>query len=124
MLDEEAMGVLLEVTFEHYDVQFAHSGQVSIKCPVHDDRQASATAHLGRGLWHCLACGEGGNAVQLIQQLENMEFQDAVRFAERLLDRSGREISTGSDWVPSRRVPKRKGNKSGGSGYRPSWLDQ
>ena len=123
MIDEDAMGILLELTFDHYDVSYAHSGQVSIKCPVHDDRQASATANMGRGLWHCLACGQGGNAIQLIQTLENLEFKDALEFAKGLLDRSGREIPRGSDWVPRRSVPKRKRNRSSGSGYRPSWLD-
>lgn len=123
MINEDDMGVLLELTFEHYDIRYPHGTQVSIRCPVHDDSQASATANMAKGLWHCLACGAGGTAVHLIAHREGLEISDAYRYAEGLLDRSGRAVSTGSAWIPGGRVSGRKRNRSSGGKYRPSWLD-
>jgi DNA primase len=37
-------------------------------CPVHRSRSPTSrvfAAHLGRQLWHCFACGAGGNALDL-----------------------------------------------------------
>jgi putative DNA primase/helicase len=34
---------------------------VSVRCPFHDDRQASVSLHVDRGVWNCHAgCGSGG----------------------------------------------------------------
>ncbi len=52
----------------------ARSGQrqgreVRFLCPAHDDHRPSARWNRGKGVWRCDACGVGGGAVDLAQQL-------------------------------------------------------
>lgn len=56
-----------------------------MKCPVHDDRVASASVNRGKGLWHCHACGAGGNAVSLVAALESVDYQEANRIVRALV---------------------------------------
>ena len=122
--DDEVKALLLELVFDKYDVQYIPNvTQQSIKCPVHDDRVASASANMADGLWVCYTCGAAGTGVHIVQELEEMSYEDAYEYCEGLLDGCGREVSGESDWIPSRKVPKRKRNKLGGGGYRPSWMD-
>ncbi len=37
-----------------------------VRCPFHDDRQASVSLNMESGLWTCYACGEGGNGYQFL----------------------------------------------------------
>lgn len=43
-------------------------GQLRGPCPVHQSGSRTSrvfVAHLGQGVWHCFACGAGGNALDL-----------------------------------------------------------
>ena len=43
-------------------------GQLRGPCPVHRSRSRTSrafVAHLGKGVWHCFACGAGGNVPDL-----------------------------------------------------------
>lgn len=53
------------------------------QCPFHDDRQPSFS--INDGLYHCFACREGGDHIRLIQELEGLEFPDAVRAAAEIV---------------------------------------
>ena len=124
-LDEDEKAALLEAVFEHYGLDWPRGyGQKSIHCPVHDDRNASATVNTGLGLWSCFACQKGGDAYTLIMERDEIGFTDAASLAESLLDRSGREVRYGSSRKSRSGVPGSKGRKPGGGGYRPSWMDR
>lgn len=43
--------------------------QVMVNCPLHDDRRASMTINLSKGLFWCFACGKGGGVRRLAQML-------------------------------------------------------
>ena len=123
--DNEWWALLLELVFDKYEVAYLPTAtEQSIKCPVHDDRNPSASANLETGVWVCYTCGSSGNAIHIVQELEGLSAEDAYDYCEELLDGSGREVSGGSDWIPSRRVSKRKRNRKSGGGYRPSWMDE
>jgi DNA primase len=50
-------------------------------CPVHRSRtphSRSFAAHLGKGVWHCFACGAGGNALDLWAKLTQQPLHQAV----------------------------------------------
>lgn len=83
MNDEDAEARLLAV-FDHYDLPEPRYGEHPMKCPVHDDRVASASVNRGKGLWHCHACGAGGNAVSLVAARENLEYRDAAAWVDGL----------------------------------------
>lgn len=42
---------------------------VSIRCPFHDDKTASCSVHLSKGIYNCFGCGAKGNAYQLAKAL-------------------------------------------------------
>lgn len=78
----------LVAVFEHYGFPEPRYGEHPMKCPAHDDRVASASVNRGKGLWHCHACGAGGNAISLVAARENLEYQEAKAYMEGLLGRS------------------------------------
>jgi DNA primase len=123
VLQDDDKSTLLELAFEHYGLNYPTSlGEKSIKCPVHDDSNASASVNTMTGLWTCFACQQGGDAYTLIMEREQIGYRDAATFAENLLNNSSREVHRGTDRKPSTGVSRGKRNKSGSSTYRPSWL--
>jgi DNA primase len=58
-------------------------------CPFHDD---TGTPNLvvtpAKGLFHCLACGEAGSAIDLLMKLDGLDFRQAV---EALSDQPARK---------------------------------
>ena len=55
-------------------------------CPVHDEKSRPSRSRPSRGLFHCLGCGEGGDASRFVQEVDHRCFVEAV---ERLADRIG-----------------------------------
>jgi DNA primase catalytic core len=56
------------------------------RCPLHSERTPSFTVSPARGMYKCFGCGAAGNAIKLLQELEQVSFPDAVR---RLAARAG-----------------------------------
>jgi len=46
-------------------------------CPFHEDDTPSLSITPGKNLFHCMGCGEKGNAIQLVQKMENLTFPQA-----------------------------------------------
>ena len=66
-------------------------------CPVHRSRARTSrafAAHLGKGVWHCFACGAGGNALDLWAPVSRQPLHAAVI---DLRNRLGREVP----WLPA-----------------------
>lgn len=49
-------------------------------CPFHDDKTPSFMVSPSKGICHCFACGEGGNAVNFIMKHEQMTYPEALRW--------------------------------------------
>ena len=65
------------------------SGQVMFRCPFHDENTASCRVHPTEKTFHCFGCGEGGDVIHYVRQLENLSFTESV---EWLADRYGVEV--------------------------------
>lgn len=50
-----------------------------IRCPFHDDRTPSLSIDPDEGLWFCHACAFGGDGIELVMRLHNLEFVEAVK---------------------------------------------
>ena len=48
-------------------------------CPFHDDQVPSLSVNHKKNLWHCFACNRSGNVIQLIMEIEDINFKTAVR---------------------------------------------
>lgn len=70
---------------EHYGADLSRvraSGWRPVRCPFHDDRNASAGVNLDKNAFACHACGMKGDAISLIKKREGLDFNDAIRFAQ------------------------------------------
>lgn len=78
----------LIAVFHWYGLPEPRYGEHPLKCPVHDDKVASASVNRAKGLWHCHACGAGGDAISLVQARENLDYREATAYLSGLLGRS------------------------------------
>lgn len=59
-------------------------------CPFHDEDTPSFSVDPRAGLWHCFgACATGGDQISFLQQIDHLDFMDAV---EILATRTGVEL--------------------------------
>ena len=56
------------------------------RCPFHEDNESpNLIVTPGKGLFHCMACGAAGNAIQFVEKFDGVSF----RHAFELLDQGG-----------------------------------
>ncbi|MPZ53205.1 MAG: DNA primase [Acidimicrobiia bacterium] len=72
-------------------------------CPFHEEKTPSMSVDVARGLWHCFGCGKGGDVYGFVQEIQGVDFSDAV---EVLARRAGIEVKSdpGSDRRRGRRA--------------------
>ena len=97
----DANSVSIAEVVKHFGGEVKEGRNVSVRCCMHSDTRKSAVIDTYNNLYYCHTCGKGGNAVNVIMELENVGFKDA-------LARAG-EIVTGGG------SPLRGGNKRRGS---------
>lgn len=77
----------LAAVMSHYGIPFKQSsGWRKAQCPSmhHDDKDPSASINLTSGVWVCHGCGRQGDALDLIMERDNVDFQDAQRKAQSI----------------------------------------
>jgi DNA primase len=75
-------------------------------CPFHKEKTPSFHVNEERGFYHCFGCGEHGDAFKFVQNVEGLEFIEAVR---RLAERAGVQIvETASDAERRRQTEARR----------------
>jgi DNA primase len=108
-MEEEWASNALAAVFSHYNLGSMPHGERSMRCPVHDDAHASASVNGGKGVWHCHACGNSGNAMHIVMNRESLDYKQALQFVENLVGgkpvytaTNRRTKKTGTRWVPPR----------------------
>lgn len=65
------------------------------RCPFHNEKTPSFLVSRDKQIWHCFGCDKGGDHFSFIQEIEGMDFPEALQFlAERAgvtLERRSRE---------------------------------
>ncbi|WP_332459736.1 DNA primase [Nocardiopsis gilva] len=80
---------IADVIGEYLQLRNAGGGSLKGLCPFHDEKSPSFNVTPARGLYHCFGCGEGGDVIRFIQEIEQLSFVDAV---EHLAQQAGIQL--------------------------------
>lgn len=71
-------------------VNIKRSGRISRGlCPFHNEKSPSFTVYPDTQSYYCFGCGNGGDVITFIKNIENLDYIDAVRF---LAERTGLDM--------------------------------
>ena len=80
----------------HFGGEVKEGFNISVRCCMHDDSRKSAVIDTYNNLYYCHTCGKGGNAINIIMELENLGFKDALERANEITAGSGNTLRTGN----------------------------
>ena len=69
---------LVEVIGEYITLRPAGKYHKAL-CPFHHEKTPSFMVDRENGIWHCFGCAKGGDVFSFVQELEGMEFVEALR---------------------------------------------
>ncbi len=84
------MSPIETVVADYVQLRSAGGGELKGLCPFHDEKSPSFHVTPVRGLWHCFGCGEGGDTIGFVRQIEHLSFAEAI---EKLAARAGIELT-------------------------------
>ena len=76
-----------------------------IRCPLHDDRNPSASVNTMTERFRCFSCDFNGDALDLIQLREGFDYTRSVEFAETVFSGSYRPLPAATKGRAGRRRP-------------------
>ena len=103
---DDANSIPIADVVRHFGGEVREGLNISVRCCMHDDSRKSAVIDTYNNLYYCHTCGKGGNAVNVIMELENVGFKDALERANEICAGSGGAIRSGNKRRGSR-VPRR-----------------
>jgi len=86
--------IKLEIKYRN-DIESVISQYVNLKrrgknlvglCPFHNEKTPSFTVYPENGSYYCFGCGQGGDVITFVSQIEKLDYVEAVKL---LADRSG-----------------------------------
>ncbi|MBD8058478.1 DNA primase [Cellulomonas sp. JH27-2] len=69
-----------EIVGAHVTLKPAGVGSLKGLCPFHDERSPSFHVRPQVGRYHCFGCGEGGDVISFVQQVDGLGFTEAVEY--------------------------------------------
>lgn len=60
-------------------------------CPFHNEKTPSFMVNSERQSWHCFGCNKGGDIFTFVEEIEGMDFKEALKY---LADRAGVQLTT------------------------------
>jgi DNA primase len=93
-----------EIIGEQVQLRSAGGGNLKGLCPFHDEKSPSLSVSPARGMYYCFGCGAGGDVIRFVQNIEHLDFVDAV---ERLAARANIALRYDDTGTPSRATQHR-----------------
>jgi DNA primase len=78
----------------HYGGEVREGRSASVRCCIHKDSRRSAVMNTYENLYYCHTCGKGGSSVDIVMELENLEFKDALNRAIEITAGSGQSLQS------------------------------
>jgi DNA primase len=97
---------IADVIGEHVQLRNAGGGNLKGICPFHDEKSPSLSVSPSKGLYHCFGCSAGGDVIRFVQDIESLDFSDAV---ERLAGRVGIQLR----YLEGAGLPRRQAGQRG-----------
>ncbi|HWJ85412.1 MAG TPA: DNA primase, partial [Cellulomonas sp.] len=69
-----------EIVGAHVALKPAGVGSLKGLCPFHDEKSPSFHVRPQVGRYHCFGCGEGGDVISFVQQVDGLGFTEAVEY--------------------------------------------
>lgn len=101
---DEANSIPITAIVSYFGGEVREGREVAVRCVMHNDSRRSASMNTDKNLYFCQTCGKGGNAVNLVCILENLEFKDGLKRAIEIATRSGAEIRSSSKSTGAKRA--------------------
>ena len=79
---------IVEIVSAYTDLRRSGARYMGL-CPFHDERSPSFSVDPQAKLYHCFACGVGGDVIKFVEEKEGLSFPEAV---ESLAERYGVEV--------------------------------
>ncbi len=92
----DANAVSIAEVVRHFGGEVKEGRNISVRCCMHNDTRKSAVIDTYNNLYYCHTCGKGGNAVNVIMELENVGFKDALERAGEIVAGGGTPLRSGS----------------------------
>jgi DNA primase len=100
---------------ERTDIVKVISGYLSLKkagadrmvglCPFHTEKTPSFSVSPSKQMYYCFGCGEGGDTIKFLREVEHLEFAEVV---ERLAKEAGITVRYEGDTPAERRAASRR----------------
>lgn len=94
--DSDANAIPIAEIIKHFGGEVREGFNISVRCCMHDDSRKSAVIDTYNNLYYCHTCGKGGNAVNIIMELENVGFKDALVRADEIAAGGGQSVRRGN----------------------------
>lgn len=105
----------IEAVRERTDIVKLVSGYLTLKksghdsysglCPFHTEKTPSFSVSPAKGVFYCFGCGQGGDAIRFLREVEHLDFADSV---ERLAKEAGVTLRYEGDTPADRRAASRR----------------
>ncbi len=105
----------IEQVRERTDIVKVVSGYLTLKrsghdsfsglCPFHTEKTPSFSVSPSKGVYFCFGCGQGGDAIRFLREVEHLDFTDAV---ERLARDAGVTVRYEGDTPAERRAASKR----------------
>jgi len=78
-----------DVISTYVTLKSAGGGNLKGLCPFHDEKSPSFNVTPSRGMYHCFGCGQGGDVIKFVMEIDGLGFTETV---ERLADKVGVQL--------------------------------
>ena len=84
---------IVDVISDYIKVQNSGANYKGL-CPFHGEKTPTYYINSQKQIYKCFGCGEGGDVINFVMKMENLEFMDAVKLLARIC---GVEVNTNMD---------------------------